>query len=56
MPERELCGLQRKSIAKMPPAGWRHMPHATLIYEPEVTKRMQTLTGINIGREDDHRV
>ncbi len=37
MPQTERFGLQRKTVAAMASAGWRHTPHAGFAYEAEVT-------------------
>lgn len=50
MPETKRFGLQRKIIANMTSAGWRHAPHACFVGEAEATKLMETLKEINRGR------
>ena len=50
MAKTERFGLQRKIIANMTSAGWRHTPHACFVYEAEVSKLLAMLKEINIGR------
>ena len=50
MPDTKRFGLQRKIIANMTSAGWRHSPHVSFLYEADVTRMMETLKEINAGR------
>ena len=51
MPQTEQFGLQRKIVAAMTSAGWRHTPHACFLYEADVTKLVELLKELNTGRD-----
>ncbi len=46
----EQFGLQRKIIANMTSAGWRHAAHVSFLYEADITRLLETLKEINKGR------
>ena len=50
MPATERFGLQRKIIAAMTSAGWRHAAHVSFLYEADITRLLETLKEINKGR------
>ncbi len=50
MPTTQRFGLQRKIVATMTSAGWRHTPHACFKVETEGEKLLETLREINVGR------
>lgn len=51
MPATERLGLQRKIIAAMTSAGWRHAAHVSFLYEADITRLLETLKEINKGRD-----
>ena len=52
MPTTKRFGLERKIIANMTSAGWRHTPHVCFVYEAEATRLLEVLQEINAGRGD----
>ncbi len=53
MSTKQKLDLHRKIIADTTSQGWRDSPHICAVYEPDVTKLLETLEEINSGRGSD---
>ena len=50
--EKQHFGIARKIVSNMTSESWEQIPHATLTYEPDVTKFLEEYKKLNEGLED----
>ena len=50
--EKQHFGIARKIVSNMTSESWEQIPHATLTYEPDVTKFLEEYKKLNEGCED----
>lgn len=54
--KREYFGIQRKIVANMTTESWQNIPHASFVYEPDVTELFDEYKKINRNRTGENKI